>query len=383
MTREELAAKLGIPVSSVEPQIRRESRGQGEGLDETLTGYAVKQNDSLGLMFDPSGNQIGTYTPVKPNGGIFGSFFEELGKAIGTLAPVAISIFAPELLPAIGSAMGASGAAATALGGAVISGGSALAQGKSVEDVLSSAAFGAAGGYAGSEAVKAAGATGTTGAALGGAVSGGTQAALTGKDVGQAALRGGLSAGLTSGIKQGLDVLNPPTEKVDYSLSSGKSGLGLNPYAKGETGLTASFPTNAPVFNEDGTVDYSFSGVQTPSGEGLKASIPGGSSFTSESSPANKELAGILSKGLTTSLFSKPSKPSGSTGGGTSPATSPAKSTTIGEAVGASPMAFGAADVLGVDTTPGEVESKKRAGTEEYPWGEPTGTSALKQGLGI
>jgi len=306
--------------------------------------------------------------------------------AIPVLAAIA-AVAAPELIAAAGAAIletvGASaiageiGLSAATVGSAALGAAGTIASGGSAEDALKSAVLSGVGSAAGSAAVGASGLTGTAGSALGGAVSGGTQAALTGKNVGQAALKGGLASGLTSGIKQGLDVLNPPTarELQNYSLSSGKTGLGLNPNAKGETGLTASFDSTAPVFNEDGTVDYSFSGVQTPSGEGLKASIPSGSSLNYQPDSTNKELSKILSKGLMTNFASKPS---GSTGG-----TTPAKSTTIGGAIGASPMAFGAADVLGVDTTPGEVASKKRAGTEEYPWGEPTGTSALKQGLGI
>jgi len=308
-----------------------------------------------------------------------------------------VSVAAPELIAAAGAAIletvgataiaGEIGLSAATVGSAALGAAGTIASGGSAEDALKSAVLSGVGSAAGSAAVGASGLTGTAGSALGGAVSGGTQAALTGKDVGQAALRSGLSSGLTSGIKQGLDVLNPPTarELQELSLRGGANqppsmpeSIDLSPERDWEA--VAREQAGKDGRPEDWTAEDAQREASRQAGAENREYSRQVESFAlgtepSKSKSTNKELAGILSKGLTTSLFSKPS---GSTGGKT-----PAKSTTIGGAVGASPMAFGAADVLGVDTTPGEVESKKRAGTEEYPWGEPTGTSALKQGLGI
>lgn len=127
------------------------------------------------------------------------------GGGLGSIVQVAVvvvAIVAPEIIPAIGEAFGAAAgsAEAAAVGSAVISGGSAAVQGKSPEQILASAAGGAAGSVLGAEAAEAVGG-GIPGSIASGAARGATQAALTGGDIGRAALTGGAAAGLTAGIR--------------------------------------------------------------------------------------------------------------------------------------------------------------------------------------
>jgi hypothetical protein len=128
-----------------------------------------------------------------------GSFFND----VLTVAAIAVAIAYPQLAGYIGEAMGAGAAAsasAIAVGNAVISGGMAAVQGKSVNDILEAAAIGGVGSAAGGAASAAAGG-GVAGAAASGATSAGIGALARGEDVSDAVAKGGTTAAITAGIK--------------------------------------------------------------------------------------------------------------------------------------------------------------------------------------
>ena len=308
-----------------------------------------------------------------------------MGKAaapILEIGMIGVAIFAPELIPAIGgqvlgtseaiaagTATAGQVAAAQAAGAAVISGTGQALMGGSPEDVAKSAALAGAGGYVGEGAKYISGAGGVTGAAIGGATSSGTQAALTGKDIGSAALKGGATAGLSSALQEGYKS-TLPAEKVDYSLNQ-PSGTGLK--STGSEGLKAPSLDTANV-DTSGVADYSF----TPSGnEASGIQTTDTSSDKNVFSPTtlsstDKAVADYIARYAVNKL---------------SPAGTPAASETSNVAMGSqqSPAAGGAADVAMLDsTTPEGIGSKTGKKGGKYPWGDPEGTTALKQeGQGI
>jgi hypothetical protein len=334
--------------------------GSIDGADAVLN-YTKMVSPTEQLFFDTEGNLTGVVDPRKGSHG-GGDFFSELGNVVGTLAPIGIAVFAPELLPAIGNALGATGAAAGAVGSAVVAGGGAALKGANVEQTLQGAVLGGIGGYAGGAASEAAGLKGTADAALRGAISSGTQAGLTGKNVGEAALKGGATGALTSGIRQGLDYLNPPgvppsmPESTD--LSQGKDWEAVAREQAGKDGRP-----------EDWTAEDAQREASRQAGAENREYSRQVESFSPGTNSFNKEAAKLLSGGLTKELFQKPAV---------------SKSTSVGaapEATQGSPMAYGAADVAAI--VPDEMGSKVSKKGGKYPWGDPEGTTALKEGLGI
>jgi hypothetical protein len=309
---------------------------------------------------------------------------EPLQKAVHDVAPyvaVAVAIFAPELIPRLGYSLGAtSSAGAAAAGSAALAGGTTALAGGTPEQVAKSAALAGAGSYAGAAGSKSLGLSGTAGAAAGGAISGGTQAALTGKDVGKAALKGGATAGLSSELQSAYQSTLPqnPAQGLSGSTSFSSAGDYRDPFyqSKGSgldlKALSTSFEnTDATT----GAVDYSMapSGNEA-SGIGLQAPDKG-SVYASTAPPlssADKAIADYIAKYTVNKL---------------SPASKPAASQTSSVAMGSqqSPTAAGAADVAMLDSTsPEGIGSKTGKKGGKYPWGDPEGTTALKQeGQGI
>ena len=75
---------------------------------------------------------------------IFEDLWDGFKSAVRAVAPVlipAIAIFVPTLIPAIGTALGASAATASIVGAAALSAGVTLASGGNLKDVLTSAAL--------------------------------------------------------------------------------------------------------------------------------------------------------------------------------------------------------------------------------------------------
>lgn len=125
--------------------------------------------------------------------------FFSLSKLFKAILPIAVNFIAPGLGSAIGTAMGATGVAATALGGAVIGGlSSAVTGGNPLQGALLGGIGGGLGGMAGSAANNALGlGLGSTGqSVLGGALVGGVAGAATGQGFGQGMAMGALGSGL-------------------------------------------------------------------------------------------------------------------------------------------------------------------------------------------
>ena len=82
--------------------------------------------------------------------GVFSDLWNGFKKVVRTVAPIiipAVAIFVPTLIPAIGTALGASAATASVIGAAALSAGVTLASGGSLKDVLTSAALAGASTY--------------------------------------------------------------------------------------------------------------------------------------------------------------------------------------------------------------------------------------------
>jgi hypothetical protein len=260
----------------------------------------------------------------------------------------------------------------------------AAVNGGNIGDIAKSYVGGEVGGTVGQAAGTAAASAGANtlgasvaGSTAAGAASGGTRAALSGGDILKGAEKGATSgatgAGLTGGIKSGLDVVNPPdsgtpSEPIPYSpsdktpVSGGLATADLGTpqsYLGPDTGKVSGLPSEYPVSGQ-------IPGMTLQEMQDASATVqtPMGPDAQDTSKNSNKEIAKLISQGLRMQ-------------------SSPSKSTTIGEPTVGSPMAYGASDVIGTQGTPGEIESKGQKKTQEYPWGEPKRTSALKKGLGI
>jgi len=169
------------------------------------------------------------------------NFFQQLAPFI---VPI-IGAVAPQLLPAIGKALGATGLAAQAVGAGVVNAGVTAATGGSASDILKAGLAAGAGTYAGGaagQAVKSAQQAGTLSGTVGGsatlpAVAAGAAGAGAGTliqtgDLGQAGL-----AAIGGGVGQGiggaaLDVL---PDDVNLTL---KSGLASAAGGAGEAAVT-------------------------------------------------------------------------------------------------------------------------------------------------
>lgn len=236
---------------------------------------------------------------------------------------------------------------------------------------------------------QVAGAVGPTGdtiasAAGRGAIQGATAAALTGKDVAKGAVAGGATSGLTEGLTQGYKSLLP--DSTNYSIApTQQSGLGL----KGTASTDASnYDIAAPTGSTDSGTGLgatpSTSGYllgQSTGGQGLQATgFSPTSSVTQGPQLSNieKQLAGYVAKDIVRQAGLADT--SGTTT--TSAAQPAAQSATSNVALGSqqSPTATTGADVAALDTTSAEgVGSKAGKKGGKYPWGDPEGTTALKQ----
>jgi hypothetical protein len=185
------------------------------------------------------------------------------------------------------------------------------------------------------------------------AVAGGTQAALSGKDVGQ-----GLASGAASGL--GSEAGKYAAQQFD------------DPFTKRVVSGGASGATKAALAGGD-ILGGAATGAAT---EGVNYGLEKGINYVTNEiglgSNYDKQIADLITNSAS--------------GGGQANRPAASSSTQIsGAAEGsASPAAFGAADVAMLDDTSqaglGSKVSKKGG---KYPWGEPEGTTALKEGLGI
>ncbi len=109
------------------------------------------------------------------------------------VAPIALSIFAPGLGTAIGSALGFGAAAAPIVGGALLQGGlSAAGGGDFLKGAVTGAITGGLGKVAGTQVQRFANVSDSTAAVIGSALASGTASELTGGDFVEGAISGGL-----------------------------------------------------------------------------------------------------------------------------------------------------------------------------------------------
>ena len=220
-----------------------------------------------------------------------------------------------------------------------------------------------------------------TSAASRGAIQGATAFALTGKDVVKGAVSGGATSGLTAGLTQGYKSLLPDTPH-DSIAPTQQSGFGL-------TATASTDPSNYEIYNSTGTTDSGTGVGATPStsgyllgqstgGEGVQATGVSPNTQSPELGNTEKMLAGYVAKDIVRQAGLADT--SGTTT--TSAAQPAAQSATSNVALGsqASPTATTGADVAALDTTSaegvGSIAGKKGG---KYPWGDPEGTTALKQ----
>lgn len=174
----------------------KELAAQGRGGDTMLAHINPREADML--------ERMGGSGTINPNTGLR-EYKSKFFKVLGTVLPVALSIIAPGVGTAIGTALGATGTGAAIVGGAVLGGASSALSGG---NILQGAALGGLGGGLGSTvggaANKALGLGLGTAAqnVLGSALIGGGVNAAMGKDfvsgMGQGAL-GGMIGNAASG----------------------------------------------------------------------------------------------------------------------------------------------------------------------------------------
>lgn len=204
--------------------------------------------------------------------------------------------------------------------------------------------------------------TPTTGSSLnsslssvaGKAAAGGTEAALTGKDIGK-----GITSGAISGVAG---------EAGKYAGQQFEDPLTKRAVSGGARGATQAALTGGNIL----------SGATKGAGtEALGYGVEKGINYVTDefglSNKYDKQIADLITKGASGGRQS--SQPAASPGIQISSAT---------EGTAASPSAFGAVDVALLESeSPTGVGSKGVKKGGKYPWGDPEGTTALKEGLGV
>jgi len=254
--------------------------------------------------------------------------------------------------------------------------------------------------YAGGKVAGAVGPTGNSiaSAAGRGAVQGATAAALTGKDVAKGAVSGGATSGLTAGLTQGYKSLldqsssggglnvKPnviPTGGDRYSANYVAPAAPTDPYDTGSTGYELAAPTGSSTSGLSATPSTSGYLLAEPTqGQGLSRDVNNTAPQGPQLSNTEKMLAGYVAKDIVRQAGLADTSGTTSTSAAKPAATSAATSATSNVALGsqASPTATTGADVAALDSTSVEgVGSKEGKKGGKYPWGDPEGTTALKQ----
>ena len=254
----------------------RKLADMGQGGDSMLAHINPREAEIL--------RRMGGQGTVNPNTGIVE--YKSLKKIIKTVAPVALSIFAPGLGTAIGGALGLSGTAAAVVGGGLLGAGTAALTGG---DPLKGALLGGIGGGFGDVAggfvneTLGLGLSPTAAGYVGSGLVGGVAGELTGGDFASGALQGvagqalksfapdgtpknAFEAGLQSGTQTAGNMLTAgysPKESLQGGLSSGIIA-GAKEYVKPSNAVikeVSSEKSNNPVTNtqyEDFTANESY-----------------------------------------------------------------------------------------------------------------------------
>lgn len=232
----------------------RQLAAAGRGGDSMLAHINPREAEML--------RRMGGSGTVNPNTGL--REYKSGKGFLGAILPIALNFIAPGLGGMIGSALGATGTAATMLGSAVIGGvSSAITGGDPLKGALmsglGSGLGGTVGGYA-SDALKLG--LGETGKSiLGGALVGGAAGALTGQGFGQGALQGAVGSGISqlagnfsgpSALQQGISQAGRAAGQALTAGYDPKTALtvgGLSGLATGiQTGMQAK-PSDSVVSN--------------------------------------------------------------------------------------------------------------------------------------
>ncbi len=246
--RERLAAKGyargGLKVAG------RQLEAAGRGGDSMLAHINPREAEML--------RRMGGAGTVNPNTGL--REYKSGGGILGAILPIALNFIVPGIGGMIGTALGATGTAATMLGSAIIGGVSSAITGG---DPLKGAIMGGLGSGLGSAVGSTASNTlglnlgSTAQNVLGGALVGGAAGALTGQGFGQGALQGAVGSGLSqmaggmsgsSAFQQGLSAagktagqaLTAGYDPKSAAIMGGLSGLASGVQAKFQSPTTSS-----------------------------------------------------------------------------------------------------------------------------------------------
>ena len=306
----------------------------------------------------------------------------EISKSVsGTVASVLPEGTNAAIVKAASSAVGAD-AAATVV---------ALASGKSLEDSLKVGTTAAinnlavSAGTAAGQEVASNIEDPTLSKIAGAATKAGTTATLAGKD--------GAAAALTAGEKEAagplLDQFGNVISDIASNLPSGPSVdfSGLKEAIKPISDVATSIAE--PIYQKASDVATAvaepISKVATSVAEPVGKAISTAADTVKGALPSEgvKISGDNLDKSIIDLMAKAPGDTNSGSTSGTTVAGGPAVSD-VASGAAASPAAFGGADVamLG-DTSPEGMGSKVSKKGGKYPWGEPEGTTALKEGLGI
>jgi len=231
-------------------------------------------------------------------------------KVVKPVAAIAAIVY-PPLIPMIGSALGASGAAASVVGAAALSGGASAVAGDKPADILKNAALGgAAAGIVNAVSPT----TFESGGLLGGSTAGATTAAaapaattaastgtglISAGSTGTGLTAGGSGLGLSAGGSSlGLTAASPGATAIGGSLGTELAGISTGIGAAGAgaalSGLTSPAATTAAT-GAMAPVDYGLtSGGAATSGGGIMDSLAKYGSGVVDFAKANPQLAGSL-----------------------------------------------------------------------------------------
>jgi hypothetical protein len=252
-------------------QVAKELASYGRNGDTMLAHITPHEAEMLRLM-----GGAGTINPItglpEYRGGL-GGFFHSVTQYIAPIAIVAVAIVAPEIIPAIGTALGASGTAATVVGSSVLGAASGAAQAALTDKSIGKGALvgGATGAVtAGIGEVLPADTSGIVSGATKGAASGLTSAQLSGQNLKQSltsaeiggvtgAVLGGVSdvanaAGVPSDITRGVTTAASPFLRQDVSnLFGGQSSTGGVNTSKARGTSPYTTTTSSPLTGGAGT----------------------------------------------------------------------------------------------------------------------------------
>ena len=207
----------------------RKVAAAGRGGDSMLAHINPREAEML--------RRMGGSGTINPNTGLHE--YKSGKKLLGSILPIAISVFLPALAPAIGGLFGASGALASTIGGAAIGAGtSALSGGNIAQGAIMGGLGGGMAGWVGKHVAP------TLGAGAQSIIGSGIVGAGAGELTGQGALQGALQGVAGGAIGQLAGMANAPTAFQQAVRSAGQSAgqaltAGFDPRTAATAGLTS------------------------------------------------------------------------------------------------------------------------------------------------